>query len=254
MQTSLTQLYKNTRQEGECRIWQGATQNNIPKLNPKYWGMAYARQWAYCSQGKDLEKCKTLRNICKNTLCVNPAHLTYEPDRSGLLEEFLSYVDKEKGLSPDNKKSHLGNCHWWTAAKTKAGNNDFQYGALNKDKWGETLAHRWIYKIANNIPELNSKRTVNHLCNNTLCVNPTHLSYAPLGEIFNKTNINQAIEEKRIRGQVFHPSDVPIIREKILAGEKVIKLMTDYHCSKTCILDIKFNRTYKDPSYTPPKK
>jgi len=164
-------------------------------------------------------------------------HLTYEPDRSCLLEEFTEHVNKNGGLS---HLPGLGECHLWIGAKDKNG-----YGRLNINKWEEHLAHRWIFKLTNP-STFDTKCTVNHRCNrgHDGCVNPSHLYQVP-GETFNASNIAHAIAEKRLRGQVFTFAEAMIVRAEIAAGAMTVDLCDKYHCSKQTINDIKFNRTHK---------
>ena len=131
-------------------------------------------------------------------------------------------------------------------------------GRLNKDKWGETVVARWIYKFIKNLPNLPSNTTVNHRCDNANCVNPTHL-YHKEDEEWNESNMKDCVGQGRIPGQVFVPQEtqtpwerVAEIRRRILAGARTKDLCKEFNCSKVAIAGIKYNRTYKDDSYTPP--
>jgi hypothetical protein len=261
MEATLENLYHlHTKQEGECRIWTGGYRSGKPALNASAWmGYAYARQFAFVAGGGAEKKHKTLYSTCKNPLCMEATHLTYTPDRSNLLEEFMCRVDRTKGCSPDPKKVHMGICWWWPDSRTRK--DGFVYGYLNREKWGESLAHRWIYKLSKKLPDLSSKITVNHECNNPLCVRPDHLSHKQDEEVFNQTNINQAIDEGRMNGQIFIPTAtqtprerVAEIRRRILAGARTKDLCKEFKCSKVTIAEIKWNRSYYDPNYTPPPR
>lgn len=241
----LIQLFERTKQEGECRIWQKATTaNGMPILNKKVWGERYARQLAYQSNGNTLEKNKTLRNTCLNCLCISPNHLTYTHTTETLYAEFMTQVNTAGGLSPDETKAYLGQCHIWTGCYNKA------RPALNRIKWGESIGARWIYKTVKGL-DLPSNITVNHRCNNEKCVNPSHLYHAE-DETINKSNIQQAITEKRIHNQKFTPEQVKIIRQRIASGDRTTDLCKEFKCSKPTIADIKYNRTFYDPMYEPP--
>lgn len=252
---SLEQLYKLTKQQGECRIWQGACNpSGQPKINKEIWGCSYARQWAFSTTGQQIQQHTPLRNTCKNPLCVNPLHLTYQQDRSTLLAEFMTSVNTKGGF-PEGKE-YLGECHLWT--KKPAGDGR---GRFSKAKWGETIPARWIYKLSKNKPDLSSTITVNHWCNNPLCVNPNHLYTGEESETWNRSNIQQAIQEGRIHNQVVKPTQeqevkerVAEIRRRILAGARTKDLCAEFKCSKPTIADIKYNRSYPDSSYTPPEK
>lgn len=235
----LAGLYEKTDKVGDCQIWNaGLTTDGVPKLSREHWGTAYARQFAYCQSGAETRPRCDLRNICGNTLCVKMEHLTYEPDRTTLLEEFMANVNKNGGISTFCPA--LGECHLWTAAGGADG-----YGRLYKAKWGENLPHRWIFKLTNPHTFI-SGVTCNHRCNrgHNGCVNPAHIHQGANGEKHNSANMAQLIAEKRIHGQVFTREEAMVVREEIIAGARTVDLCKKYSCSKQTINDIKFNRTH----------
>ena len=245
---TIDKLYKKTKQEGSCYIWTGAvnTTTGVPMVNKKTWGMSNVRQLVYSLAGNELKKDTKLVSSCNNKLCINPEHLSYNHTVSNLLSEFMSQVDMNGQLSPDITKAHLGPCWWWMGCL----HHNRAY--LNKDKWGEHIGARWIYKQINNLLDLPSHITVNHHCNNERCVNPAHLYHID-GDTFNKANLSQAVSEKRVHNQKFTPDQVKTVRQRILAGEKTSVLCKEFKCSKPTIADIKFNRTFYDPDYIPPE-
>jgi len=233
----LNELYKKTDIVGDCRVWREPTAGPVPRLNKGVWGTAFARQFAYSQSGAEIRPRCDLRNICGNMKCVKMEHLTYELDRSNLLGEFMAQINVSGGLPPD--RPDLGQCHLWTGCRDKSG-----YGALNKEKWGERLSHRWMFKLMN--PAFDPKSTVNHRCNrgHDGCVNPAHL-FQVSGETFNASNIAHAVSEKRLHNQKFTFAEAMTVRAEIAAGAKTLDLCEKYGCSKQCINDIKFNRTHK---------
>lgn len=59
-------------------------------------------------------------------------------------------------------------CWLWTAGVTTTG-----YGAFTPQRHVQVKAHRWSYEAVNGpIPD---GLVLDHLCRNTLCVNPSHL-------------------------------------------------------------------------------
>ena len=64
-------------------------------------------------------------------------------------------------------KVSKNNCWEWIGAKIKAGYGEFYY------KGKPVYAHRFAYELYNDkIPE---DLELDHLCRNTICVNPQHL-------------------------------------------------------------------------------
>jgi hypothetical protein len=245
----IDKLYKKTKQEGSCFLWTGAVNpSGFPVLNPKSWGgYRYARQLAYALTGNEIKETCNLKSTCNNKLCINPAHLTYEHPIANLLQEFMVQVDMNSDLIPDSKVfTVIGPCWKWTGCVHQ------NRAYLNKEKWGECVGARWIYKVSNNIAEIPSNITVNHKCNNEICVNPGHLWCDETELVKNKANILQAVTEKRIHNQVFTPEQVKQLRKRILEGEKTSVLCKEFNCSKPTIANIKYNRSFYDKDYTPP--
>lgn len=98
---------------------------------------------------------------CKNTRCMNLAHLM-----GGFENYFHAHVDRSGG--PDA-------CWPWTGMKIKG------YGRFGTRHRVRFLAHRVAYELANgpivgHIPgDPVAERLVMHLCDNPPCCNPKHL-------------------------------------------------------------------------------
>lgn len=71
-------------------------------------------------------------------------------------------------------------CWIWNGAKNKAG-----YGLFWNGKRME-MAHRWIYQRNNKIDI--GELTLDHLCYNRLCVNPSHMEPVTLVENIRRAN------------------------------------------------------------------
>jgi hypothetical protein len=90
-----------------------------------------------------------------------------------------------------NKKYSIDSngCHIWIGSKTHDNYGQFWY---KKRLW---LAHRAAYEIwVGKIPE---GMTIDHICENTLCVNPNHLQVMTLKENILKSNGISAIHARK---------------------------------------------------------
>jgi|SRR5690606_18642277 len=69
-----------------------------------------------------------------------------------------------------------GICWEWTAARGGFRNG---YGVIGRQDGGSRYAHRVAWELlVGPIPE---ELTIDHLCRNTLCVNPDHMEIVPRG-------------------------------------------------------------------------
>lgn len=80
-------------------------------------------------------------------------------------------------------------CWLWTAARTPDG-----YGAAGHGK----LAHRMSFALAYGEEVLQSDETLDHLCNNKLCVRPSHLQ--PCSNSLNAFRMNVARKKQCDKG------------------------------------------------------
>lgn len=116
-----------------------------------------------------------------------------------------------------NKKT---NC--WEWQRSRLG----KYG--QKHEYGEKLAHR-VYYIKHKGP-IAEGLVIDHLCRNTLCVNPHHLEVVTKAE-----NSRRGVHSKLTK------NDVKIIRESRLLGKK---LSVMFGVSQQTICDVKKNRSW----------
>lgn len=70
--------------------------------------------------------------------------------------------------------AELGPCWLWTAGAVKS--NGGYYGRFRLPRQRKTIsAHRWAWEDAHGPHSLPDSAVLDHLCRNTLCVNPAHL-------------------------------------------------------------------------------
>lgn len=75
---------------------------------------------------------------------------------------------------------HPLGCWAWTASDNGAGYGFFRVGSLLDGTRRRVLAHRWSYSFLMGDPP--AGLDLDHLCRNTLCVNPDHLEPVTRGE------------------------------------------------------------------------
>lgn len=91
--------------------------------------------------------------------------LAERPPRMNMVERFAS------------KLKAVGDCWEWIGTAARARPSAPQYGRFSISASANVLAHRWSYEYHRaDIPE---GLTLDHLCRNTLCVNPWHLEPVP---------------------------------------------------------------------------
>jgi hypothetical protein len=236
MDTSLlTSFMKKVDIVGECWIWNKAHKER-PILNKDKWGCALPRQWAYAYFGNTVIPLKDSYATCGNMLCMNPEHFTYT-DTIPLMTQFMEKVDM-KGAPTDN----LGRCWSWLGCQGKRfGEHKTAHGRLNKVKWGESFAHRWIFKQTYPLIDITGYQ-LNHKCiDNPSCVNPAHLKKGD-----QQGNMNDARAQGHIHGQKFTLETATECLKLIKEGARTKDLCIKYKCSKPTIADLKLGRTWKD--------
>jgi hypothetical protein len=132
-----------------------------------------------------------------------------------LEQRFWHYVEKTEG------------CWVWTGPRNPNG-----YGLLSKGGSRYMLAHRYAFFLAHG-REPNPHGL--HACDNPACVRvgPEHVF---------EGNDQANHTDKMLKGhagKAFTPDDLPVIRERIAAGEPLLAIATDYGCSRKSIQRIK---------------
>ncbi len=117
-----------------------------------------ARKYAWERDRGPVPKDKRVTNSCKNTACLNPAHLTLRPYTNDP-ERFWSKVDTSAGPRA---------CWPWMGRRTKR-----NYGIFSKGHHGNRQAHRYSWELANG-PIGDPMLFVCHHCDNPPCCNPLH--------------------------------------------------------------------------------
>ena len=235
MDTSLlTSFMKKVDMIGDCWVWKSDVQR--PILNKKKWGHSIPRQWAYAYFGNTIIPNADSYATCGNMLCMNPEHFTYT-DPKPLISYFMEQVD-----IAGTETATRGRCWKWLGASGKGyGDHNTSHGRLAKSKWGEELAHRWIFK--HTYPTIDiSGYTINHHCEkNPGCVNPMHLYKGD-----QTANTKDTRDQNRIHNQVFTLETATECLKLIKEGTRTKDLCLKYKCSKPTIADLKFGRTWKD--------
>jgi HNH endonuclease len=169
--------------ENGCWIWQLAR-------NSKGYGtrwdrttkrLVQAHRWYYEQAFGPIPEGMWIDHLCKTKACVNPDHL--EPVTPRMNAERHLYPNGRPAIGsapPIVRRVDSQDCILWERARDGRG-----YGAVWDGK-RVVGAHRLAYERANGpIPP---GMEIDHLCRNTLCVNPDHLEAVSPGE--NKRRAN----------------------------------------------------------------
>jgi len=107
----------------------------------------------------------------------------------------------------DKKYTVAKNGCWnWTAAKVVSNHGGISYGQIwNNGK--NHLAHRVSYELFKGI--IQKGMTIDHQCDNSLCVNPDHLKMMILRDnIFRSKNSACAVHARKTQCKKGHPFDI----------------------------------------------
>lgn len=110
----------------------------------------------------------------------------------------------------ENKFTKTDNCWNWTAST----NGKRNYGTMFYEGRSQ-LAHRISYKLYKG--EIPAGLTIDHLCNNTLCVNPDHLALATQKDNNLRGNSATAKNKRKThcaRGHALNGANVRMIERK----------------------------------------
>ena len=121
--------------------------------------------------------------------------------RENQLEKMLNKIDRSK--------SNSGGCDFWNEnlyCNQKGGGP--KYGRLKvtypNGQKKLMLAHRFMYMLHHNTLNLPSHMHVSHICHNSLCINPLHLSLEP-----NNVNIERNSCKNTVPLQCMHHEGYP---------------------------------------------
>lgn len=92
-------------------------------------------------------------------------------------ERFWEKVNKDGPIS--SHRPDLGQCWIWTAAANRSNGGRYGWFRLPRQRAG-IKAHRWAWEEVNG--PLSDRLQLDHLCRNTLCVNPAHLEPVTIRE------------------------------------------------------------------------
>ena len=110
------------------------------------------------------------------------------------------------------KVDQTDSCWNWTAAKSNTGYGNFYDGEKC------ISAHRWSY--LNFVGEIPEGRQIDHMCNNTSCVNPDHLRVVTPKENWRRSNIASAVNARKTHCNYGHE----------LSGENMFRIGTRRRC------------------------
>jgi hypothetical protein len=148
-----------------CHPWIGALNHGKPTMciggRGSKTSLAPRRIVWELSRGTPPPKNRDVEVTCRNSLCVNPAHLECAP----LEEKFWRQVDKSGG--PDA-------CWPWTGLRQ---GHRGGYGKFYVSSRKPVRAHRYAVELVegHSVPY---DLVVMHLCDNPPCCNPAHLRVA----------------------------------------------------------------------------
>jgi hypothetical protein len=146
----------------------------------KVW-YAHAFSWAV-THGENKPGTIVVR-ICKNKICVNPEHL----ELTTLAENFSKTNNRDNAklapvslpqVLPDSFRAKFEidsttNCWKWKASLNARGYGRFRYGGADSVGGKVWYAHVFSYLVC--VSSDTEGLVIDHLCENTSCVNPDHL-------------------------------------------------------------------------------
>lgn len=144
---------------------------------------------------------------------------------------------------PNNYYVAVSGCWIWSGSKTRHGYGQIRYNGK------QTGTHRAFY--AHYVGTIPAGHIVMHSCDQPSCVNPDHLVLGTAAE-----NMRDMNEKGRTGGYRSHlgdrhkkakltTADIPVIRERIAAGETNAAIAADYDVSATAIWQIKTGKAWK---------
>lgn len=169
------------------------------------------------------------RKLCECG-CGRPAPIakTTQRTRGAIKGQPLRFCVGHAGVKKNKWKEDEFGCWIWQLVVQNG------YGlTYSKGKHGK--AHRRIYELL--VGPVPDDMHLDHLCRNTLCVNPAHMEIVTPAENVRRGNLAILVED-----------DVREIRRKKLAGEAVSELASKYGVTVQTIRDVCSRRSWKDIS------
>jgi len=148
-----------------CWVWKG-TENGRPGKVRINGNLVKAHRHAWELVKGPIPEGYELWRVCQTTTCVNPEHrILVRRKNLPLADRFWRWVGW-------GEQDGVHECWEWLGGLDPDG-----YGRF---RWGDTHtgAHRMAWELTYNV-KLRSTQFLYHLCDNKICVRPTHLSLVP---------------------------------------------------------------------------
>ncbi len=217
-------FWANTKQEGDCLIWTGATnQEPVYGVFAALGGRLIAHRVAYELSYGELPAHSHVGRTCQNPLCVAAKHL------------YLQNVKKSQNPTLDEKKKLIaqmdqGDCWTWKGKAPKC---------VSISSGLKTLP-RAVYEIF--VGPIARGKEVVRTCETTDCLKPEHL------EIVDKSKLGKSNAK-------LNYEQVQEIRKMSHTGEYgLMELALKFNTSRQTIYTVVYNLGWHDPTYIPPQK
>lgn len=166
--------------------------------------------------------------ICKNKLCVNPAHL--------VIGDEARFWAKVQRLTNDD-------CWIWTASFDKNMYGKFLISEEGKDRSVRAHVYSWELYTGRPVPK---GVQVCHKCDHSYCVNPDHLFLGTTQDnTQDKIDKGRQAKGESIGLSILTEKEVIEIRELHKAGHTIMQLSILYGRGRNTIGDVIKRRTWK---------
>lgn len=211
-----------------CEIWTGLLcQKNIPKLNHYKKGYSVPRfLWNYHNPNDQIDNLSYCKVTCGNRHCVKLEHLAKSPRKKE-----INLEDRYKKILEQTERQPNGCLHW----TGRLGPNGYGLLTFNKTT---TSVHRFVCMMKmglKNLPTIqkdgdrNVRLFVRHLCNNKLCVDPSHLE---LGTQYQNDYDDKLANGTLQRGNIHYNSSITEEVAQAIKLSKPSKGDTNYKSQK----------------------
>jgi hypothetical protein len=151
-------FWQRVQQTETCWLWIGGLKEGFGSLYLTKTRAVFVHRFAFELLVGPIPGRAAVRQTCGDQLCCNPAHLELVDHRAEPPKSICQH------LSEHTDTSGADQCWLWGGLQNKWG-----YGRVRNGR----LAHREVYREL--VGEIPAGLTIDHLCRNTLCVNPKHL-------------------------------------------------------------------------------